>query len=82
MELYFPVALGHNPSGIILYPNNVVSMLMLKAAFSLFSNINQSAPSTLDWVLNNLSDFDWQLYMHHWEFPIQQKIIPNIKMPY
>ena len=31
---------------------------MFKVAFSLFSNINQSACSTLDWVLNNQSDVD------------------------
>ena len=42
----------------------------VNVAFSLFSNINQSACSTLDWVLNNQSDFNWVLRMHHWEFSI------------
>ena len=30
---------------------------MFKIAFSFFSNINQSACSTVDWVLNIQSDF-------------------------
>ena len=34
-------------------------MLMFKVAFSLFSITNQSACSTLDWVVNNQSDFDY-----------------------
>ena len=48
---------------------------MLKVAFSLLLNINQSACSALDWVLNNQSEFYWMLYKHHWEFPIHKKII-------
>ena len=44
---------------------------MLKVAFSLFSDINQSACSTRDVLLNNQSDFDSVLCMHNWEFPIQ-----------
>ena len=57
-------------------------MLMFKVAFSLFATMNQSACSTLDRVLNNQSDFDSVLkYMHHWEFAIQQKIIPMLTCP-
>ena len=47
-----------------------------KGGFSLLSIINQSAYSTLDWVLNRQSGFDWILYEHHWEFLIYKKIIP------
>ena len=46
---------------------NQKGMLIFKVAFGpLFSNINLSASSSLDWVLNNQSDFDWVLYMHHY----------------
>ena len=44
-----------------------------KVAFSSFSKINQSACSTLDWVLKSQSDFDGVLDKHHWEFPIHEK---------
>ena len=48
---------------------------------SLFSLINHSARSTLDWELNSLSYFDWMFYnyKHHQEFPIHKKIIPMIR---
>ena len=49
---------------------------MFKVAFALFSNINQPAC-----LLNHLSVFDCVLYMHHWEFPIQQKITPILTYP-
>ena len=45
----------HNLIYVCMYEK---SMEMFKVAFSLFSNINQSACSTLDLVLNNQSDFD------------------------
>ena len=48
-------------------------MFVFIVPFSLFSDINQWARSTLDWVLNSQSVCDWVLYMHHWEFPIQSK---------
>ena len=48
---------------------------------SVFSTINQSACSTLDWVLNSKSDFDCVLYKNHWEFPVQKKIIPVLTCP-
>ena len=51
-------------------------MLMSKAAFSLVININQSACRPLDWGSNSQV-----LYMHHWEIPIQQKIIPTLTCP-
>ena len=51
---------------------------MFEVAFSLFSNINQSACSTLNGVLNNQSDFERVLYMHHWEFPIRMLTCPII----
>ena len=41
-------------------------MLLFKVAFSLFSIINQSACSTLDWVLNVQPYFDWMLYWYRW----------------
>ena len=50
-------------------------MLVLEVAFSLNSNIIQSAYSTLEWALNSQSDFDLVLYKHNWEFPIHKKII-------
>ena len=56
-------------------------MLTFKVVFSLLYNINQSACSTLDWVLNSQSEFDWVLYKHHWEFPIHKKIIPMLTCP-
>ena len=56
-------------------------MLMFKVAFSLFLDTNQSASSTLDWVLNNQSDFDWVLYQNHWQFSINKKIIPMLTCP-
>ena len=34
---------------------------MFWIVFSLFSNINHTAGSTLDWVFNNESDFDTSL---------------------
>ena len=40
-----------------------LGMLMFKVAFSLFNDINQSACSTLDQVLNSQLDFDWVLYL-------------------
>ena len=56
-------------------------MIMFKVTFSLFSNINRSACSTLDWVLNSHSDFDWVLYKHHLEIQINKKIIPILTCP-
>ena len=53
----------------------VYSVLMFKVAFSLFSNINQSACSTPGWVLNSQSDFDRVMYTLHWEFLIHEKVI-------
>ena len=53
----------------------------VNVAFSLFSNINKSTCSTLDWVLNSQSGFDLVLYKHLWEFPIQKKIIPIVACP-
>ena len=35
------------------------SMFVSKVASSLFSNIKQEPYRTLDWVLNNKSEFDW-----------------------
>ena len=32
--------------------------------------------STLDWLLNSPSDFDWLFYKCHWKFLIHEKIIP------
>ena len=48
---------------------------MLKVAFTLSSNINQSVYCTLDWVLSSQSDSEWVLYQHHWKFPVHEKII-------
>ena len=56
---------------------NVQSCLLI-----IFFNINQSAFSMLDWVLNNLSDFNKVLCMHHWEFPTQLKVIPTLTCPF
>ena len=49
---------------------------MFKVAFSLIPNINQSACSTLDWVLNSQSELT-ECCKHHWEFPITKRIIPT-----
>ena len=43
-------------------------MFMFKVAFSSFSNISQSACSTLYRVLNSQSDVDRALCKHHCEF--------------
>ena len=51
---------------------------MLKVAFSLFSNINNSACSILDRVLNSRSCFDGVLSKHHCEFAIHRKIFPKL----
>ena len=48
----------------------VNGMLMFKVAFSFVSNINQSARSTLDWLLKKPIRIDWVLYKHHWELLI------------
>ena len=52
-----------------------------KVVFSWFSIINQSAYSTLDWVLNSQSDYDWVLYKNRCKFPLHMKIIPMLKCP-
>ena len=44
---------------------------LFKVGFSLFSKINQSACSTLDWVFNKQLDNDWVQYIYGWEFLIQ-----------
>ena len=54
----------------------VNGMLMFKVAFSFESNINQSARSTLDWLLKKPIRIDWVLYKHHWELLIYKKITP------
>ena len=36
----------------------------------IFFNTNQSACSTLDWVLNSQSEFDYVLVKHQWDFAI------------
>ena len=43
-------------------------MVMCEVAFSLFSSINKSTYSTLDWVMNSQSEFDWGAYIfkHDW----------------
>ena len=53
-------------------------LFMFKVAFSLLANINQSACSALDGVLNSSSDFDWVLYKHHLGIPIHKKTIPKL----
>ena len=47
-------------------------LFLCKVVFSL-SNNNQpiSMRSTLDWVLDSQSEFDWVAYKHHREFPIE-----------
>ena len=54
---------------------------MFQVALSLFSNINQSACSTRDWVLNRQSGFDRVLYKYHWKIPRHKKIIPILTCP-
>ena len=49
--------------------NYVLISQMLQVACSIFPNVNQSACSTHDSVLNSESDFDWVLYKNNWEFP-------------
>ena len=47
-------------------------MLILKVAFSLITNINQSACSSLHWANQN-----WlSLYKHQWRFPINKNTTP------
>ena len=57
-------------------------MFICKVDFTLFSNINQSACSTHDWVMNSQSDFDWVEYKYHWGFPKKWEDKFNFNIPY
>ena len=61
-------------------------MLVCKVALSLFSSVNQSAHSALDWVqpwlMNSQSGFDWVAYKHHWKFPNEWEDNSNVNMPF
>ena len=61
--------------------NYVLISQMLQVACSIFPNVNQSACSTLDWVLDSESDFGWVLYKNNWEFPLRKKITPMLSCP-
>ena len=54
---------------------------MFIVAFPLISNINQSACSTLSWVLNSQSELTEYNYKHHWEFPINKKTTLMLTCP-
>ena len=53
----------------------------VQSCFLEFSNIKQSPWSIHDWVLSGQLYFDWVLYKHGWEFPINKKKI-SMLMPY
>ena len=59
----------------------ILNMLMCHVPFALVININQSACSTLDWVLNNQSYLDQVLYKHHLDFPKHNRGNFKVLMP-
>ena len=59
----------------------ILNMLMCHVAFALVININQSACSTLDWVMNNQSYHDQVLYKHHLDFPKHNRGNFKVLMP-
>ena len=53
-------------------------MLISEVAFSCFIPPARTAElaNTLDHVMDSQSEFDYEAYNHHWEFPINKKITP------
>ena len=63
-----------------LYSHSI-GMSMFEVTFSLFFIIIQSARNTLDSVSRSQSDFDQVIYNYHWEFSINEKVIPKLTSP-
>ena len=57
---------GENHIIMFYYYKNIELNFYFKIAVPLISIVNQSAWSTLAWVLICQSDFDWVLNEHHW----------------
>ena len=67
---------------MIIIQKLVILIGHVNVTLSLFSNIDQSACSTLDWVLNNQSHFDWVLNIESLGISNTIEDISNVNMPY